>query len=669
MEELLTLAGDLRPWTERAMKIEVAPWIKEYVAEMDDLYCELILEKLHNKPTGLFRKRIENYAELFVFLEDLSKSMSSRVPGKKILIKGEPGMGKTTLVKKIAWDWAKKLFENVAIVFVVFLKLVKPGDSIESVIIDQTPELEGLGVTSEKLNGMLEYFGSKSLIILDGMDEHALGKNKDVLEIVRHQKYLFCNVLLTSRPHSTRDIEKYFDTIVSVEGFTRSEARKFALKIVPDKKKVEDILKFNPTGLREKISLYNCPILLSFLCILVREDDIDLSSRDIFTGEMYIRMVRCLYKKYCIRKGIEFKESKFAVVMTLIGHLSLKTLLSGNPLMKRSDVIQMVGDDAFDYGLLIGHDDFRLIRDETADILITFAHRSIQEFLGSFCFIQKLNDGQTIESLLGADCPEPVFMVNPLFLHFCLWLLYRSEQYLSFSNFNRVGESLKCFTRARINRPQLHISEIVRLYPAIDFERAVNEDDELSMEFFGGILKGTDKVRNLTLRTEDPLEWILAHVRDASTNLTLLRVCSKTCESAVHGVTFDGLFLETLTMTLPQFTTVNEEYLNIVLTDEIYRSRMLEEVLKYCKFSKRHPAVYLYLQDGGETDLSNLLHEDLHKVVVLSTKPVKVTLQQAFHRCLHLSHLSLVGNLTPDKVCLQCWTGEFKVEICHNSIT
>ena len=95
-----------------------------------------------------------------------------------------------------------------------------------------------------------------------------------------------------------------------MEGFTQSEARRFALKIVPNANKVEDILRFNPTGLREKISLYNCPILLSFLCILVREDDIDLSSRGIFTGELYMRMVRCLYKKYCIRKGIEFEHSE-----------------------------------------------------------------------------------------------------------------------------------------------------------------------------------------------------------------------------------------------------------------------------------------------------------------------------------------------------------------------
>ena len=58
-----------------------------------------------------------------------------------------------------------------------------------------------------------------------------------------------------------------------------------------------------------------------------------------------------------------------------IGKLALKTLLSGDPLLQRSEVIKEVGPDAFDYGLLIGHEDAHmLIKDETADIFVTFPH-------------------------------------------------------------------------------------------------------------------------------------------------------------------------------------------------------------------------------------------------------------------------------------------------------
>ena len=68
-------------------------------------------------------------------------------------------------------------------------------------------------------------------------------------------------------------------------------------------------------------------------------------------------MVRCLYKKFTIRKGIPFEISEFNRITMLIGKLAYDTLLSGNPLLQRSRVLAEVGPDAFDYGLLIGHED------------------------------------------------------------------------------------------------------------------------------------------------------------------------------------------------------------------------------------------------------------------------------------------------------------------------
>ena len=85
-------------------------------------------------------------------------------------------------------------------------------------------------------------------------------------------------------------------------------------------------------------------------------------------------------------KNIEYEDTEFVKTVTKIGKLPFETLLSGKPLLRRNLVIKDVGLDAFDYGLLIGHEDFRLIPDETADIFVTFPHRSIQEFLGAFLF-------------------------------------------------------------------------------------------------------------------------------------------------------------------------------------------------------------------------------------------------------------------------------------------
>ena len=93
-------------------------------------------------------------------------------------------MGKTTLVKKVTFDWAKGIFNAVSIVFFVSLKLVNPGDAIENVIIDQTPVLQGLNVIGSKIKTILESFGPRCLLILDGLDEHALGENQDVIKII-----------------------------------------------------------------------------------------------------------------------------------------------------------------------------------------------------------------------------------------------------------------------------------------------------------------------------------------------------------------------------------------------------------------------------------------------------------------------------------------------------
>ena len=91
------------------MKIEVAPWIKDYVCEIDDLYTELTLEKIQCKVTQENIVILNNYNELFRKRKRKvpfcpTGRNNILIPGKRLLFKGEPGMGKATLVKIIECD-------------------------------------------------------------------------------------------------------------------------------------------------------------------------------------------------------------------------------------------------------------------------------------------------------------------------------------------------------------------------------------------------------------------------------------------------------------------------------------------------------------------------------------------------------------------------------------
>ena len=342
LEELLDIANAMRPYMAPAMKIEVAPWIKDYVVNMEELYTELVLEKINNRPFGHETDTLSDYRELFktdndndsqeptvakrLRLHDPNDTITGEIViefpvdlvtrkcqpvAHKIIIRGDPGMGKTALCKKVAWDWARKLFQKFPIVFFIFLKLVKKRDVIENIIIQHNPFIEGLKIGEGKIRSILELFGNRCLLILDGLDEHALGTNDDVFKIITGKKHLTCNIIVTSRPHSTGEIEPHFPVIARVEGFTKIKAAQFASKVVRDEQRIAAVLNFNPVDFRKDVPIYKCPILLSFLCLLVNEDEIDLTDKTIHTGEIYTRMVRCLYRKFTIRRGIGFDNSKF----------------------------------------------------------------------------------------------------------------------------------------------------------------------------------------------------------------------------------------------------------------------------------------------------------------------------------------------------------------------
>ena len=617
--QFLVITEKMKPHVERRMKIEPFPWLRDYYVDMRELYTKLTLEKIKSTLFGEKRTSILHYEEMFErgssldrerekeYLEDEGHLQINRSERDKILMKGDPGMGKTTLGKKMELDWAEGLFQEYSIVFFVHLKFVKPGDSIESAIIQQHTELCGLKVSERKLRAILEKFSDRCLLILDGLDEHGLGKNEDVMKIIRGEKLLDCSIVVSSRPHSISEAQIHFSTIVKVVGFTENDASKFVYNFFTERQNISEILKFKPSDSREDFPVHKCPILLSILCLLVKEDEINMSKENLTVGDLYLRMVQCLYKKFTIRKGVQFEKNKFVKVMKSVGKLALQTLITNNPLLQRSEVLRIAGDFAFVYGFFAGHEDFRLFADPAADIFVTYAHRSLEEFFGSFGFLQALNDGKSVDEILGSDCKEPIFMVNPLVLNFCLWFL--SKEYLESSK--HIYHTLTSYVAKRIDCYTLDTEIVGQIFPAINIANQ-RTDNKLVLKFFKDVFKKCVDIRIL----------------HAPFNINTNRVNTILVRTSLN-------ILDKLTvLTLGGVNIDRRSKFNIVINT--FRTRDSLEILNLLLTSynlpKRNPHVHISVINDSVMESMNS-REDLMPLITKQIKELRLDKRGMHPRC------------------------------------
>ncbi|XP_044127211.1 NACHT, LRR and PYD domains-containing protein 12-like [Bufo gargarizans] len=202
---------------------------------------------------------------------------SEQLP-RMVMVSGVPGVGKTTLMQKVVYDWVKgDLYQRFSFVFFFKFRELNRLDkvSLDTLILHQYPYLE------EQLSNILQE-PEKLLFIFDGLDEslhnldfslcHSCSNptqpetcGQIVDSLVR--KYLLdgCSVLMTSRPTRLASIDcSVFQRIVEITGFLPEERQMYFQNFFPDPELAEKAFNY----VKQNDTLYTFCYLPSYCWII-----------------------------------------------------------------------------------------------------------------------------------------------------------------------------------------------------------------------------------------------------------------------------------------------------------------------------------------------------------------------------------------------------------------
>ncbi|ELU18613.1 hypothetical protein CAPTEDRAFT_216908 [Capitella teleta] len=254
-------------YKRRLASIRPMPWLQEIHLNLTEIYVKRQL-KLKTNHKG---------DERIVTMDDLFTPQETKEIPRRLLIEGNPGIGKSMICQSLAHEWGTQscgsqcgtlCVHSYDLVLHFHASDFKHLQSVAEAITTHLLPFD-CNIPSRQLEELLR--AKNVLLIVDAFDE-ASSENEILHQLIEGKLLKHKTLLITSRPYFLQNKLRHFESRFTVEGYDKEEQFEH-VKRYADSKKI-DPTQFTSIPKEEGVrDLCDNPLNLTLLCILREEDN------------------------------------------------------------------------------------------------------------------------------------------------------------------------------------------------------------------------------------------------------------------------------------------------------------------------------------------------------------------------------------------------------------